>query len=109
MDAFDPAGIEAIPVYGGWAYRTQEGQKQKDPGRVLGPPPMWSFPESPSEFHASLTAATSLVRVSLASPNRRVVLSSKRSSLSIPAKPGGIALLRKTMFCAWSALMIGIP
>ena len=59
--------------------------------------------------YASLTAATSLVRVSLASPNSKVVLSSKSRSLSIPAKPGRIDRLRNTMFSASSALMMGMP
>ena len=60
-------------------------------------------------YYASLTAATSLARVSLASPNRRVVLSSKSRSLSIPAKPGRMDRLRNTMFSASSALMMGMP
>ena len=59
--------------------------------------------------HASFTAATSLVSVSLASPNSRVVFGSKSSSLSMPANPGRIERLRNTMFSASSALMMGMP
>ena len=59
--------------------------------------------------HASFTAATSLVSVSLASPNSRVVFASKSSSLSMPANPGRIERLRNTMFSASSALMMGMP
>ena len=62
-----------------------------------------------ASFHASLTAATSLVRVSLASPNSSVVLSSNSSSLSMPANPGRIERLRKTMLAASSAWMMGMP
>jgi hypothetical protein len=50
-----------------------------------------------------------VARVSLASPNSSVVFGSKSSSLSMPAKPGRIERLRKTMFSASSALMMGMP
>ena len=58
---------------------------------------------------ASLTAATSLPNVSLASPNSNVVFSSKRRSLSMPANPGRMERLRKMTAAASSALMIGMP
>ncbi len=58
---------------------------------------------------ATATAATNFWSVSLASPKRSTVLSSKSRALSIPANPGRIERLRKTMCCAWSAWMMGMP
>src|SRR5580704_7303028 len=48
----------------------------------------------PARPQAALTAATSLVSESLASPNSMVVLGSKSSSLSMPANPGRIERFR---------------
>ena len=51
---------------------------------------------------ADFTAATSLAKVSLASPKSMVVFGSNSNSLSIPAKPGRMERLRNTMFWASS-------
>jgi hypothetical protein len=59
--------------------------------------------------YAALTAETSLVSESLASPKSMVVLGSYRRSLSMPAKPGRIDRFRNTMLCAWSTFRIGMP
>ena len=47
--------------------------------------------------------------MSLASPNSSVVLGSKSSSFSIPAKPGRIERFMNTIFFASSALRMGMP
>jgi len=57
----------------------------------------------------ALTAATTFVRESLASPNNSVVFGSKSSSLSMPAKPGRIERFMNTMLRASSTARIGIP
>ena len=70
----------------------------------------WWTTERPNPGgQASSTAFTNLASVSFASPNSRVVLSSKRRSLSIPANPGRIERFRKMTLAASSALMIGMP
>ena len=58
---------------------------------------------------SALTAATTLVRESLASPKSSVVLGSKSSSFSMPANPGRIERFRKTTCAAWSTSRIGMP
>src|SRR4051794_20490917 len=58
---------------------------------------------------AALTALTSLVRESLASPKNMTVFGPNIRSLSMPAKPGRMDLFMKMMFLAWSAFRIGIP
>ena len=65
-------------------------------------------PRVPSPQRA-LTAPSTLVSESLASPNRSVVLGSNSSSFSIPAKPGRIERLRNTTCPAWATSRIGIP
>ena len=62
-----------------------------------------------AEDHIALTAATTFVKESLASPKRSVVFGSKRSSLSIPAKPGRMERFMKTMLWASSTARIGMP
>ena len=67
------------------------------------PPTPWS------RTYRAFTAVSSLHMVSLASPNSRVVFSSKSSSFSMPAKPGRIDRFMKTICLASSALRIGMP
>ncbi len=55
------------------------------------------------------SAVTSAVSDAFASPNSSVVFGSKSSSFSMPANPGRIERLRKTMAPAWSASRIGMP
>ena len=65
-------------------------------------------PPHPAGYSA-LTALSSLPSESLASPKSRVVLGSKSSSFSMPAKPGRIERFMKTTCLASSALRIGMP
>lgn len=58
---------------------------------------------------AFLTAATSLLRESLASPKSITVLGSYRSSLSMPAKPGRIERFMKTICLDSSTSSTGMP
>ena len=58
---------------------------------------------------SALTAFSSLPRDSLASPKNSVVVGSKRSSFSMPAKPGRIERFMKMTCLASSALRIGMP
>ncbi len=57
----------------------------------------------------ALTAATTFVSESLASPNNSVVFGSKSSSLLMPAKPGRIERFMNTMLRASSTARMGIP
>ena len=58
---------------------------------------------------SALTALSSLPIESFASPNSSVVLGSKSSSFSMPAKPGRIDRFMNTTALASSALRIGMP
>ena len=59
--------------------------------------------------YAALTAATSFVSESLASPKNMTVFGPNMRSLSMPANPGRIERFMKMMFFAWSAFRIGMP
>ena len=59
--------------------------------------------------HDALTAAISLTIESFASPNSIVVFGSRKSSLSMPAKPGAIERFITTTLAALSTSRIGIP
>src|SRR5205823_8176659 len=59
--------------------------------------------------YAALTAVTSFVSESFASPKNMIVFGSYIRSLSMPANPGRIDLFMNTMFLAWSAFRIGMP
>ena len=58
---------------------------------------------------SALTPATSFSTESLASPNSIAVFGSRKSGLSIPAKPVAIERFMTTIWCAWSTFRIGIP
>jgi len=57
----------------------------------------------------ALTAATTFVSESLASPNNSVVFGSNSRSLSMPANPGRMERFMNTMLRASSTARIGIP
>ena len=57
----------------------------------------------------ALSSASSLLMVSLASPNSSVVVGAYSSSFSMPAKPGRIERFMKTTWRAWLACRIGMP
>jgi len=59
--------------------------------------------------YIALTAETTFVSESLASPNSSDVFGSNSNSFSIPAKPGRIERLRKTTWAALPTCRIGIP
>src|SRR5207245_10351889 len=62
------------------------------------------------EIHyRALTAPSTFVIESRASPNSITVFGSTKSGLSIPAKPGPIERLSTTMFCAWATSRLGSP
>ena len=79
--------------------------RRRDPGKVR----LMSVRPSEPRPYSAFAAASSLVRESLASPKSSVVLGSKSSSFSMPAKPGRIDRLRKTTCWAWSTSRIGMP
>src|SRR6185369_16262438 len=59
--------------------------------------------------HSALTPATSFSTESLASPNSIAVFGSRKSGLSMPAKPVAIERFMTTIWCAWSTFRIGMP
>src|SRR5437868_5843556 len=59
--------------------------------------------------HRFLTPATSFNTESFASPKSIAVFGSRKSGLSMPAKPVAIERFITTIWCAWSTFRIGIP
>jgi hypothetical protein len=59
--------------------------------------------------HSALTAAVSRATDSFASPNSIIAFGSRKSGLSMPAKPGLIERFSTTTACDWSTFRIGMP
>src|ERR1039457_1050950 len=100
-----PAGQEA-PRDDGDQQKVQHEGPAGQPPVVHGPSLTTS---GPALYQAALTAARSLVRESLASPKRRMVLGPKRSALSTPEKPGRMLRFRNTTLAALSTSRMGMP
>lgn len=98
-----PASLLCLPPTGKppwcWDFRADFAQEIPTPR---------GFAEGAGGYMA-LTAETTFVRESLASPKRRVVFGSKRSSFSMPANPGRMERLRKTTCWASATSRIGMP